>query len=154
MLARLKIFFVEAKADPAAGAQAFDRTQIATAALLVHAACLDQDFGPDEERTIAEIITTSFDLTAEEAEELLALGQQAETQANDLFGWTRDLKDALSPDQKQALIEKLWEVVYADGSLHDYEANLLRRIAGLIYVPDRDVGDARRRVLERLNLRA
>jgi uncharacterized tellurite resistance protein B-like protein len=46
----------------------------------------------------------------------------------------------------------LWEVAYADGVLHDYEHNLLRRIAGLIYVTDRDRGLARNRVLARLGL--
>ena len=46
----------------------------------------------------------------------------------------------------------LWEVAYADGVLHDYEANLMRRVGGLIYVTDRDRGDARRRVLERLGI--
>jgi uncharacterized tellurite resistance protein B-like protein len=44
----------------------------------------------------------------------------------------------------------LWEVAYADGQLHDYEASLLRRIAGLIYVGDRESGEARKRVLARL----
>ena len=48
------------------------------------------------------------------------------------------------------LIEKMWEIVYADGVLDDYEANLLRRVAGLIYVPDRESGAARQRVLARL----
>jgi len=46
----------------------------------------------------------------------------------------------------------LWEVVYADGHLDDYESNLLRRVAGLIHVSDRERGDARRRVLDRLGV--
>ena len=50
------------------------------------------------------------------------------------------------------MIEMLWKVVYADGNLHDFEANLVRRICGLIYVSDRESGDARKRVLERLDL--
>ncbi len=47
----------------------------------------------------------------------------------------------------------MWEVVYADGVLDDYEANLLRRVAGLIYVPDRQSGEARQRVINRLEYR-
>jgi len=46
----------------------------------------------------------------------------------------------------------MWEVVYADGVLDDYEANLLRRVAGLIYVPDRESGQARQRVIARLGI--
>ena len=60
----------------------------------------------------------------------------------------------LDPQQvygRDKLIELLWEVVYSDGSLHAYESNLLRRIGGLIYVSDRDRGDARKRVLQRLS---
>jgi len=49
-------------------------------------------------------------------------------------------------------VEMLWEVVYADGVLHDYEANLLRRIGGLIYVSDMDRGNARKRVMTRLGI--
>jgi uncharacterized tellurite resistance protein B-like protein len=50
------------------------------------------------------------------------------------------------------LIEMLWEVAYADGVLDEYEDSLLRRVGGLIYVPDRERGEARRRVLKRLGL--
>jgi uncharacterized tellurite resistance protein B-like protein len=52
------------------------------------------------------------------------------------------------------VIEMLWEVAYADGRLHDYEASLLRRVTGLLYVSDRDSGEARKRVLARLGLRS
>jgi uncharacterized tellurite resistance protein B-like protein len=46
----------------------------------------------------------------------------------------------------------MWEVAYADGALHDYEASLLRRVTGLLYVSDRESGEARKRVLARLGL--
>jgi uncharacterized tellurite resistance protein B-like protein len=47
------------------------------------------------------------------------------------------------------MIEMLWEVVYADGNVDHLEANLLRRVAGLLYVTDRESGEARKRVLDR-----
>lgn len=59
------------------------------------------------------------------------------------------IKDRFDEKERIRLVEMLWEVVYADGQAHDYEANLLRRIAGLIYVADRDSGAARKRVLAR-----
>ena len=46
----------------------------------------------------------------------------------------------------------LWEVAYADGALHDYESNLMRRLAGLLHVSDRDSGEARKRAIERLGI--
>ena len=62
-------------------------------------------------------------------------------------GW-----DFFEPEERIALIEMLWEVAYADGELHDYEASLIRRITGLLYVSDRDSGEARKRVRARLGL--
>ena len=56
----------------------------------------------------------------------------------------------LRPDEVSRVIEMAWEVAYADGELHDHEANLLRRLGGLLYVSDRERGDARKRVLARL----
>lgn len=151
MLNRIKALFSEPEAQAEPG---FDQTQLAAAALMVRAAILDADFGAEERATIRSIVIGSFDLTDEEADELLDRAKHAEAEATDLFRWTQRLKDDLDHAERVALIEKLWEVVYADGVLHDYEANLLRRVAGLIYVPDREVGEARRRVLSRLGIGA
>ena len=68
------------------------------------------------------------------------------------MGFTRVIKDRYSPEERVELVEMAWEVVYADGELHDYEANLLRRLGGLLYVSDKERGDARKRVLARLQL--
>ena len=150
MLKRLQSLF-QSPATPTAK-NSFDDTKVATAALLVCAATMDDSFGDEERGQIREILKASFELTAEEVDDLLALGVKADGDAVDLFGWTRTLKDAYDADARIRLIEGLWEVVYADGHLHEYEANLLRRIAGLIYVPDRDVGLARQRALARLGI--
>lgn len=149
MLTRLKILFasVETLEEPD-----FDQTQLAAAALMVHAAAMDDEFGAEERATIRRLIISSFGLSEAEADELLSLAETAEAEAVGLFRWTQTLKDNLGPEDRVALIEKLWEVSYADGVLHDYEANLLRRVAGLIYVPDREVGEARQRVLIRLGM--
>lgn len=149
MLTRLKILFASVETSQEPGV---DQTQIAAAALMVHAAAMDDEFGAEERTTIHRLITSSFALTEAEADELLSLAETAEAEAIDLFRWTQTLKDSLGHEERVALIEKLWEVAYADGILHDYEANLLRRVAGLIYVPDREVGEARQRVLTRLGL--
>jgi uncharacterized tellurite resistance protein B-like protein len=66
---------------------------------------------------------------------------------------TRAIVDRFDEAERVGMIEMLWEVVYADGRVDDYEANLLRRVGGLIYVSDRDRGEARKRVEARLGLR-
>ncbi|MEQ9518708.1 MAG: TerB family tellurite resistance protein [Parvibaculum sp.] len=150
MFKRLKSLF-ETPASPTASNR-FDDVQIAAAALLVSAARMDADFGEAERTRIHQILQKAHDLGAAETNELMELGAKEEGEAVDLFGWTRTLKDAYGEAERIRLIEQLWETVYADGVLNDYEASLLRRIAGLIYVPDRETGLARQRVLARLGL--
>jgi uncharacterized tellurite resistance protein B-like protein len=70
-------------------------------------------------------------------------------------GWykqSRTLKDALDYEDRVDLMEMLWEVVYADGVLDDMEANMMRRVAGLLYVDDVDSGTARKRAMAKLGL--
>ncbi len=65
------------------------------------------------------------------------------------FRFTQVINDRYSLEQRIELMEMLWEVVYADGSIDALEDTLLRRLGGLIYVPDRERGAARQRVLQR-----
>jgi uncharacterized tellurite resistance protein B-like protein len=134
---------------PGAGA---DGRQLAAATLMVEAACLDGSFDAAERDTIGKLLSRHFELTDEESATLMSEAEGAQDEANHLLRFTRAIKDAYAPEERIELIEMLWEVAYADGILHDYEANLLRRIGGLIYVSDRERGAARRRVVTRLGL--
>ncbi|HZD25187.1 MAG TPA: TerB family tellurite resistance protein [Alphaproteobacteria bacterium] len=127
-----------------------DDLLLAACALLVEAATLDGEFGADERRTILRLLREHMDLDEGEAEDLLQAAERHQAESNQLFAFTRQIKDHYSPAERVEIVEMLWEVAYADGVLHDYEANLLRRVGGLIYVSDRERGEARRRVLERL----
>ena len=69
-----------------------------------------------------------------------------------LLRFTRTIKDGMDAAGREQLMEWLWDVIYADGNEHDLEANLMRRIAGLIYVEDAISGAARKRVRRRLGL--
>ncbi|MBT5571389.1 MAG: TerB family tellurite resistance protein [Alphaproteobacteria bacterium] len=126
-----------------------DDLHLASAALLTEAARMDDDFGADEQAVIARLLRERFSLPEDEVTALMAAADKASTQSVELFGFTREIKDAFDHDERIQMIEMLWEVVYADGEVHDHEANLLRRVAGLIYVSDRESGDARKRVLDR-----
>ena len=70
-------------------------------------------------------------------------------EASDLFSVTRQITAAYPPEQRLAVVEALWEVILADGVVHDYEASLMRRLGGLIHVSDRELGAARQRVAVR-----
>ena len=129
-----------------------DELQIALTALLVEAAYSDDHFDPAERSIIARLLERRFGLSAVNARALLAAGEAVASESAELFRFTRIVNERLTAGQRVELIEMLWEVAYADRVLDQYEDSLLRRIGGLIYVPDRDRGMARQRVLARLGL--
>ena len=149
MIDRLKSFLL---GNPESAPREFGDLQVAVVALLIRAATSDARFGEDERETIRRIAADSFGLTPEAVLSLVKEAEGEEAETLDLHRWTQAIKQAYSEEERVGVIEKMWEVVYADGVLDDYEANLLRRIAGLIYVPDRESGQARQRVIARLGI--
>jgi uncharacterized tellurite resistance protein B-like protein len=149
MLDRIKAFLTGPADENRAG---FDEVQIAVVALLIRAAATDAHFDGAERAAISAIAQRHFGLSAGDVERLIDVAARDEAETMDLFRWTQAIKRRYDEQERIGLIEKLWEVVYADGVLDDYEANLLRRVAGLIYVPDRESGQARLRVMARLGL--
>ena len=125
---------------------------IAAAALLFEAAAMDGHVGPEEQRAISDIASSRFGLNQEETATLMEMAERLQEDANQLFGFTREIKNTFKPEERVELMEMLWEVVYADGVLHDHEANLMRRIGGLIYVSEIDRGNARKRAMARLGI--
>lgn len=128
------------------------RLQLAAAAVLVEAASMDGQVDPVERLRITQVLARHFTLSATEAADLLAEASQLAAQSVELSGFAKTIKDGFDFDDRIRMIEMLWDVAYADGQLHDYEANLVRRIAGLIHVPDQDAGAARKRVMARLGI--
>ena len=152
MINRIRELFGERGADarPADGPRGPDALQVAAAALLVHAACVDASFDDVERRRILDILLRRFSLEPEEAETLLAAAEDKADGAVQILGFTRTVKDNYSDEERVALVEMLWEVVLADGRVDAHEAQLMRRIGGLIYVSDRDSAIARRRAAARV----
>ncbi len=152
MINRIKSFFVDhhARTETAGGHHTIDEFHLAAGALLVHAASVDSQFDDDERATIMTLLETRLKLSPEEARALFDAAHEAADRSIQLHGFTHAVKNGFSYDERVELIEMLWEVVYADGKLDEFESQLMRRIGGLIYVDDRDRGMARKRVLERL----
>jgi uncharacterized tellurite resistance protein B-like protein len=126
-----------------------DEVQLAAAALLVEAAHIDDDFDPRERAVIDRILERRFKLSAAAARQLVAEAERVTGRSTQLFRFTQVINDRFSLEQRIELMEMLWEVVYADGAADALEDTLLRRLGGLIYVPDRERGAARQRVLQR-----
>ena len=129
-----------------------DELQAAAAALLVEAACMDGRFDDQERKSILILLEQHFNLNDDESSTLLVEAENLIENAGDLYTFTRVIKDKYEPKQRIALIEMLWEVAFADGNVDYYEANLISRVAGLIFVNDFDRGEARKRVMARLGI--
>ncbi|MBE9555544.1 MAG: TerB family tellurite resistance protein [Proteobacteria bacterium] len=125
--------------------------RLAAAALLVEAAKLDGAFDGMERVRIASLLKDRFGMESADVAELIEAADEETELAGGLYGFTKEVRANFDNDERVSMIEMLWEVAYADGSLHDFESNMLRRVAGLLYVTDRESGEARKRVLDRLS---
>ncbi|HZS82428.1 MAG TPA: TerB family tellurite resistance protein [Stellaceae bacterium] len=142
--------WLEGSGKPAEGGGDKNRElRLAVAALLVEAAQIDDRFSEDERKVIFRLLERHFALGADQARALFAAASEIAERSAQLFRFTRIINDRLPPERRVEVIEMLWEVAYADGRLDALEDALLRRIGGLIYVPDRERGAARQRVLSR-----
>ncbi len=129
-----------------------DELQLAVAGLLVEAARQDGNFDEAERATIERLLCEKLALNSEETKALIELADAKVRESLDLWSFARVVKDRFDHDERIGMIEMLWEVVYADGVLDDYEANLMRRMAGLVYVSDAESGAARKRAMDNLGL--
>lgn len=127
--------------------------RMACAALMTRAAWLDGTLDKVEENALRDLMMKRFEISPDEADEILKAAADDLDTSNDLYRYTKDLRDNFDADERLKLIEMIWEVVYADGVLHDFEATLMRRLAGLLYVDDRDSGEAKKRVMHKLGLK-
>lgn len=138
--------------DSGGGDRGKDELQLAVAGLLVEAARQDGHFDEAERATIERLLREKLALSPEETKELIELADVKVSEALDLWSFARVVKNRFDHDERIGMIEMLWEVVYADGVLDDFEASLMRRMTGLVYVSDIESGAARKRAMQRLGL--
>ena len=153
MLARIKDLLGGLGEDKAAETSRSGTSELglAAAALMVEAARMDDDFDATERDKIRALIAARFELDRDSADQLLRDAEALVADTHELYGFTRIIKDRFSYQERVEFMEMLWQVSYADGELHDYESNLMRRIAGLLYVEDRDSGEARKRAIAQMS---
>jgi uncharacterized tellurite resistance protein B-like protein len=127
-----------------------DELELAVAALLIEAARMDDQFDAAERAAIERVLTERFDLAPDALHELMHAAEAAVRQSTQFFPFTRQIVQRISHEDRAHILEMMWEVAYADGVLDPQEDALLRRIAGLIHVSDRERGLARQRALEKV----
>ena len=123
-----------------------DDARLALAALLVRVARTDGDYDQTEKARIPRILAIRYNLSPDDARSLQSDAESLEAEAPDTVRFTRAIKDAVPYDDRIAVIEALWKVVLADGVRDDKENALLRLVASLLGVNDRDSNIARKRV--------
>lgn len=124
--------------------------QLAAAALLVHIASIDGDFDDDEKARIQQLVEARFGLASDEARELIHNAWESEREAVDLYRFTSVLKRRLDEDGRRQVIGMLWDMAHADGSVHEFEENVVWRVAELLGVSTRERVELRREVRESL----
>ena len=112
-------------------------------ALLVHAANIDEKYSQKEKDLVKNFIKSYLD---EDSDKILKKAEEIKSSSNQLLNYTNILKKN-SMDIKKDIIEHLWKVIISDNSIDQYEANLMRRICGLIYFPDKECAEIKLRLI-------
>ena len=122
---------------------------LACAAILCEAAGMDGTFDDGERQLILALLKKQFSLSDEELGALFEEAKSLSENSSHLYGFTKVIKNSWDINKKVRMLEMMWEVAYADGKLDAAEDMLIRRIAGLIHVEDRDRMKAKQKVLNK-----
>ena len=117
---------------------------VKVSALLIHAAKIDENYSEKEEeiikKTLLEIGANSNDLN-----KIIEKGKQAEENSNQILTFTKEVK-SMEEKKKIKIIEALWTIIYSNNEADIYETGLMRRLAGLLYIDSKLMGDIKERI--------
>lgn len=120
--------------------------RLAAAALLIHASTIDGTATPAEQDRLRAVLKSRFALDDAATDELIAAATRAEHEAVDLYHFTNLINRALDEEGRRGIVEMMWEIVFADGRVSEFEDNLMWRAADLLGVSSRERIALRRRV--------
>ena len=112
--------------------------------LLIHAAKIDQNY-TNKEKEIIKKTLINLGANKENIENLLSRAEKIENDSNQILDFTKEIKN-LDEAEKIKIIEALWDIIYSDNKSDDYEANLMRRLSGLLYLNNKVVGDIKEKI--------
>ncbi len=125
----------------------FDTVQIAISTLMIQTAVYDGIFDEQEKSKILELIKKYFNFNEDQKLSLFKIAMKVNDDSNDMQQFTRILNDNMSEKEKLNIIEMLWKIIISDGHIDDYENALIRKISGLLYISDRDVGQIKKKLI-------
>ena len=120
--------------------------------LMIEAANTDGIISQDELNKISSSLINIFKEDRHLVEKSLSRALENKDNSLSLYFYTSKLNKSFSDEKKVLLIEVLWEVILSDNKVHDFETNLIRRLAGLLYISDVECGNAKKRASNKINL--
>ena len=119
---------------------------VGISALLVHAANIDEIYSKHEKNLIKDFIKSY--IKDDDTDQILKKAEEIENNSNQLLNYTNIIKKN-SIEVKKDIIEHLWKVIISDNSIDQYESNLMRRICGLIYFPDKECAEIKMKLINK-----
>ena len=122
---------------------------IAIASLLIHSAKIDENF-TEKEKKIIKSALIEMGANIDEVDKIIEESEKKEKDSNQILDFTREIKN-INENKKELIIEALWNIIYSDKNADMYEANLMRRLSGLLYLDNKVVGDIKLKVIKKKN---
>ena len=117
---------------------------MAVASLLIHSAKIDENFTDKEKKIIQEVLI-EMGADIKNISKIMEEAENKEKDSNQMLDFTREIKN-IDEGEKKIIIEALWNIIYSDKNADMYEANLMRRLSGLLYLDSKVVGDIKEKV--------
>ncbi|MEE9552908.1 MAG: TerB family tellurite resistance protein [candidate division Zixibacteria bacterium] len=133
--------------DEISHADSESKLKIATCAVLLEIANSDDEFSGEERIKIIDILREKFDLSDDEAHELIEISQGMVEKSIDIYGFTKTINGLYSVEEKLKVLEAIWEVIYIDGHLSGHEDSLVHKLAVLLGLKHQQLIDSKLKVL-------
>ena len=121
-----------------------DKNFIKIAALLIHAAKIDQDYSEKEEKIIKETLL-KIGISTDNIDQIITSAKELEANSNQILDFTKEVKKMKNEDKKK-IVETLWRIIYSNNEADIYETSLMRRLAGLLYIDSNVMGDIKEKI--------
>ena len=121
-----------------------DNQLVKIGALLIHAAKIDEDFSQEEENIIKQTLL-NFGAENQNINEIIEKAKKMEESSNQILDYTKEVKN-MKEENKIKIVKTLWKIIFSNKKADIYEANLMRRLAGLLYIDSKIMGDIKEQI--------
>ncbi len=118
------------------------------AALLIHAAKIDQNYSDKEEKIIVQALL-EIGIGQENIHQIISEGKKIESNSNQILDFTKEVK-RMNNDSKIKIVETLWRIIYSNQEADMYETSLMRRLGGLLYIDNKIMGDIKEKIIREI----